>query len=267
MATGPMRRLLHKTWASAREEGLAAAAGRIATFVTRSVEEKRRWKRILAHADRESRFTAIWRENAWGSPDSVSGPGSSLAYTAALRARLPALFAERGITRVFDAPCGDFGWMAHVLAQAPVDYVGADIVAPMIEVLNRTHGRPGLAFRHMDIAAPGARFPEADLMICRDCLFHLSYADTLHVLDNAVASGIPLLLTTTHVAAPDFRNADVETGAFRLIDLFADPYGFPAAPLETIADSLPPDRPRVMVLFEAAQVRVAAQRLGAVLGA
>ena len=47
------------------------------------------------------------------------------------------------------------------------------------------------------------RLPEGDLLICRDCLFHLSYKDTFAFLSNFVSSA-SLYLLTNHdaVAAP-----------------------------------------------------------------
>ena len=60
------------------------------------------------------RFGRIPETNLWGAGTSVSGVGSELAATAAIRERLPALLQELGARSMLDAPCGDHRWMAGV---------------------------------------------------------------------------------------------------------------------------------------------------------
>jgi hypothetical protein len=91
-------------------------------------------------------------------------------------------------------------------------------------------------------------------MICRDCLFHLSYADARRVLENFLASGIPYLLTTTHRNDGALVNRDIETGDFRMIDLFEAPFCLPKTPLARIDDWLTPDPEREMCLWSRDQV-------------
>src|SRR4029077_7259276 len=59
----------------------------------------------------EGIFADIYHGNLWGEPESVSGPGSSLAETAALRRELPDLLAALGVRTLLDAPCGDCHWI------------------------------------------------------------------------------------------------------------------------------------------------------------
>ena len=67
--------------------------------------------------------------------------------------------------------------------------------------------------------------PPADLLLCRDCLVHLSYADIRRALANVARSGIPYVLTTTFPGAK--ANEDIVTGDWRVINLEAAPFGFP----------------------------------------
>jgi hypothetical protein len=46
---------------------------------------------------------------------------------------MPPLIEKFSIKSMFDAPCGDFNWMKLVLDKVKVDYVGADIVKPLID--------------------------------------------------------------------------------------------------------------------------------------
>ena len=105
---------------------------------------------------------------------------------------------------------------------------------------------------HIDLIS--GKFPPADLMICRDCLFHLSYSDTRSVLENFVASGIPYLLTTSHKNDGTIVNRDIQTGSFRVMDLFAPPYNFPRETLARIDDWVAPDPEREMCLWTREQV-------------
>src|SRR4051812_20799862 len=95
-------------------------------------------------------FTQIHDQNIWGYEESVSGAGSTLRYTEGLRHSLPALLRELGITSMLDLPCGDFHWMAQM--ELPVqEYIGADIVAPLIAKNQAAHARPGRDFRVLDL--------------------------------------------------------------------------------------------------------------------
>jgi hypothetical protein len=181
--------------------------------------------------------------------------GSHLANTENLRNHLPKLFATYNTRSIFDAPCGDFNWMKHVLEDYPLDYTGADIVAPLIESLNSKYRDERTRFLHLDLTTES--FPLADLMLCRDCLFHLSYDDTRSALRNFVESEIPYLLTTTHINSGQIVNRDITTGAWRPIDLFSAPYGFPREVLFRINDSRAEDIEKEMCLWSRDQVRQA----------
>jgi hypothetical protein len=68
-------------------------------------------------------------------------------------------------------------------------------------------------------------------------------------------------LTTTHINSTGFENRDIETGSFRLMDLFKAPYSFPA-PLVVIDDWLPPEPERQMCLWRRDQVASALEGFG-----
>ena len=85
-------------------------------------------------------------------------------------------------------------------------------------------------------------------MICRDCLFNLSYEDKKLVLNNFIKSNTPYLLTTTYVNELKFKNENITTGHFRMIDLFSTPYNFPKEALFKIDYWVAPEKPRAMCL-------------------
>jgi hypothetical protein len=243
-----MLELVSKFFGSLRKDGVVVTATRVVGVANR----KRRAARLRTIAGVEDRFTWIYAKNFWGNDESVSGDGSTLANTENLRRALPGLFADYAIKSVFDAPCGDFVWMRRLLKTADVDYTGGDVVRPLVDRLNGQHADRRTKFFHINLITDA--FPQADLMICRDCLFHLSYDDAMAVLRNFMRSDIPYLLMTTHVNTGHFQNTDIRTGGFRWIDLFSAPFNLPQDTLCRIDDWVPPDPARQMCLWHREQL-------------
>jgi hypothetical protein len=123
--------------------------------------------------------------------------------------------------------------MRHVVDETGIEYVGADIVPRLIDENRRAYAREGIRFLVADILVDP--FPRADLWLCRDCLFHLSYRDICGALTRFLESSIPLILTTTYETDAKFANADIQTGDFRRIDLSKAPFSLPPA-IETLSD-------------------------------
>ena len=124
---------------------------------------------------------------------------------------------------IVDAPCGDFNWMRHVLEGRTVSYTGIDIVEALIERLVREQGAPDRRFLCADMTR--AALPEADLIICRDGLVHLSFTDARAAIRNFRRSGSRYLLATTFVRHSS--NADIRTGSWRPLNMEAPPFAFP----------------------------------------
>ena len=183
----------------------------------------------------EDVFTKKFIENSWKCDESRSGPSSTLTRTKNLREKLPILIDKLNIKSIFDAPCGDLNWMKYFIDETKITYIGGDIVLPMINSHKEHYSDiKNVNFIHIDLTSQ--EYPVADMMLCRDCLFHLSYDDTLKVLKNFVASRIPYLLTTTHFNKGQITNKDIVTGAWRWMDLFMPPYNFPKDTLSRITD-------------------------------
>lgn len=198
---------------------------------------------VLAHerflADRESfdgldlaaRFERIERTNLWGAATSVSGLGSEDPATAAIREELPVLLRRLGARSLLDAPCGDAGWIGR--SKLDVDYTGIDIVPSLIAANSARVARGELAgrFRVADITRDA--LPQADLILCRDCLVHLSFANIARAVANFCASGARFLLATTF---PEWDgNRDCEDGDWRALNMAKPPFNWPA-PRELISE-------------------------------
>ena len=88
--------------------------------------------RLMFPQDTIKVFRSIYKKNGWGSAESISGPGSTLAYTAHIRQQLPAILQSLQIKTLLDAPCGDCNWINKV-DLIGINYIGADIVPEIIE--------------------------------------------------------------------------------------------------------------------------------------
>lgn len=185
-------------------------------------------------------FDNAAKDNIWGSPESLSGSGSEVRMTQKYRSQLVKVLPR--FKSMFDAPCGDMNWMQFVLKDVSIDYSGGDISPHVIE-LNRARF-PHLKFDVFDITAD--TFPNVDVWQCRDCLFHLSYADIAKAVDNFRRSNISYALMTTHRGV--IRNVDNPTGGWRYLDLTRGPFNFPEPEL-MLKDYLPGDLPRYVGLW------------------
>jgi hypothetical protein len=165
-------------------------------------------------------FQMIFEENRWGSSESRSGRGSTLAYTERLLERY---LKTLNVEVFLDVPCGDFNWMKYVRLPHKTRYIGGDIVAPLVHDLRKNCGSDRYSFHTIDIVE--GPLPNADLWLCRDLLFHLPNDDIQRVFRNFVAAAIPYILTATYNFSR--KNDDVKAGGFRFINLRLPPFMLP----------------------------------------
>ena len=201
------------------------------SFFSRIIRKlrKKQVRKAVTSGSLTSRFQTIYQERFW-SGASASGPGSSLEQTTKIRARLPGLLQDLGVKILLDAPCGDFFWMKHVDLGA-ANYIGGDIVPEIIEDNQQKYGSPNRRFEVVDLVA--SPLPDADLLLCRDVLVHLSYEDINKALKNLCDSNIKWLLTTHF---PEHQNEDNPSGLWRPINLRDKPFSLPV-PTELIDDT------------------------------
>jgi SAM-dependent methyltransferase len=212
--------------------------------------------RNLSHLQKESvedRFTDIYTSRYWtmGKEDEpVSGPGSSIAVTGTLRRELPGLLAKIAADKVLDVGCGDFVWMKEI-DLGGVEYIGVDLVAPLIEENTRLYGKDGVSFHYGNaISDP---LPAADVILAREILFHLSFADIAALLENVLKEPRKWLLITSDSGS--LINTDIRTGDWRPLNLQAAPFKLPE-PIHRIDESS--SRPgRNLCAWTAEQVRTA----------
>ncbi len=184
----------------------------------------------LADLPPADRFRNIYRSGTWlHAPDqeSRSGLGSGLRATQNVRRQLPDLLTRLECNTLLDVGCGGWTWMRQV--DLPCLYIGVDIV-PEVVAANRRHEHPGVVFAVAD--ATRGPLPKADVALCREILFHLSFDDARAALAN-VAKAADWLCATTDTDL--WFNSDIATGDFRMVNLRRPPFSFPP-PTHTITD-------------------------------
>ena len=183
----------------------------------------------LAKLGLQERFERIYSTNLWSDPESRSGVGSTLDSTAVLRDELPAALRQLDARVLLDVPCGDFTWMKRVDLSG-IEYIGGDIVPSIVEANQRLHATESRSFVQLDLTRD--KLPNADVLLCRDCLVHLSYANIRAVFANIARSTIRYVLMTSFPGRAD--NDDVADGDWRALDFQAPPFSFPAPRLAIV---------------------------------
>jgi hypothetical protein len=120
------------------------------------------------------------------------------------------------------------------LLELPVQYTGADVVEELVAENRSQFGNHSRSFTRLDLTSD--TLPKVDLVFCRDCLFHFSYADILRAIKNAKRSGSTYLLTTTNTQLE--QNKNIVTGEFRRLNLQIAPISLPT-PLLLIDEKCP----------------------------
>ncbi len=181
-----------------------------------------RLARAGEHMSAEETFRDIHRRHHWAGSASPSGAGAAEEQVTRLRTELPALLTDLGVRTLLDLPCGDFSWMATI--DLPLErYIGADLLPELVAPLQQRYEDARRRFTVLDLTRDP--LPAADLLLCRDCLVHLSLADIRRALRNVARSPVAWLLTTTF---PDgAENEDLVTGDWRVLDLEGPPFSFP----------------------------------------
>lgn len=189
-----------------------------------------------SEANLKDRFSQIYFKNIFGGKDSRSGSGSDMVQTAEIRQALPKLIREYNIRSFMDAPCGDLHWMRETTLNVE-QYIGVDIVEPLIEQNRKIFGENGTRFMCLDLATD--ELPQVDIIFCRDCLVHLTHDEIRKVIANFKRSKSTYLLTTTF--ANRQGNADlVVANIWRPLNLEMSPFNFPK-PLELINEKCTED--------------------------
>ena len=190
---------------------------------------------IFSSNSQKEKFELIYKTNFWSSKESKSGFGSEKKNTINIKKEIINIINNKKIKSILDAPCGDFNWIKDILNEQ-LQYIGADIVQDLISENLKNYKKENIDFLTLDITRDP--LPDVDLMICRDCLIHLSFEKIKLFFENFKKSNINLLLLTSYKlkdAQKKIINIDIPDGEFREIDMSEPPFSLPV-PIKTIQD-------------------------------
>ncbi|MFI5420405.1 MAG: class I SAM-dependent methyltransferase [Nitrososphaerales archaeon] len=179
------------------------------------------------------RFSAVYRDRVWlngRAGGSLSGLGSEFENTEIVRKHIAVLLKSIDTRSLLDIGCGDFTWMKEVFY--PFNYIGVDIVPDLVQVNNSLYRSEQREFLVMD--ATHDSLPQADTILCREVLFHLSFRDIWSFVENIRHSCSSYLIATTDNNIK--YNADILSGGFRMLNLQKSPFCFPI-PVQSIPDN------------------------------
>jgi hypothetical protein len=179
-------------------------------------------------------FKNIYENFGFGSTESRSGPGSTIAETEKLIDNIRVIIKSLNIESVTDLPCGDLNWINY-LFQDIKSYTGCDIVEECVKENQIKY--PEYNFKCLDLETDN--IPDADLLIVRDVLGHQPLEVALNMIRNILNSNCKYLLSTTWAskkegvwAVPEKgtihrENEGVDYGRFYPVNLMGDPFNFP----------------------------------------
>ena len=118
---------------------------------------------IFNFGNKEKVFKEIYKNNYWGSAESLSGPGSDMKNSHNIRIQLPNIISKYNIKKIIDVPCGDFYWMKTIINSMKVHYNGYDIVQDLIDKNKKLFTSENINFDKLDITKQ--HLPKSDLII------------------------------------------------------------------------------------------------------
>jgi SAM-dependent methyltransferase len=176
-------------------------------------------------------FDKIYENSYWGKG---SGGGSSPEATQPYKVFLEDFIRQHDIKSIVDLGCGDWQF-SQFLDFGGATYIGIDASKSVIKNNQKSFSRPGVSFA--DLPKDYNDLPDADLLVCKDVLMHLStkeVQDILSILPNfkhaLITNDIPcasafekIILKLRHLFSP-VVNKEIKTGDYRTLDPTQHPF-------------------------------------------
>lgn len=185
-------------------------------------------------SNRTDAFAKIYRDHLWGSA-SKSGPGSTVEAAAGAVIALKQAMLHTCARSLLDVGCGDFGWLGTALPSLRAEgAIGELVEVRAIDIVEEPFAGarsrfPDVKFAVLDVVTsipPGTEH-RPELVLCRQCLNHMSLADAQAALTHIMKSGATFLLASTYDEAPSNAQVDsaaVGSTAYREWSLDAPPF-------------------------------------------
>jgi len=177
-------------------------------------------KQIKRFYSRKKIFEDIYKKSKWGKREKFfSGIGSLAENSIQDRTFITDFIRQHKIKTVLDLGCGDFR-VGKMIDWNGAEYIGIDIVKPLVEYNNKKYSNKKIRFLRKDIVVD--ELPDAELCILRTVFQHLSNKEILKIL--------PKLKKYKHIIVIDGKVKDNDerinynqiTGNMRLNGLHLD---------------------------------------------
>lgn len=162
----------------------------------------RRRERMLSGLPLSQAFDEVYKQGMWKQGDALSGEGSEGLMADHYVTFVQDYAVRNQLRTVFDGGCGDFA-VGSRLARGFDRYVAGDVSPHIIDVNRRRYAGPewtNLSFEVVDLSE--SRFPDADLVLIRQVLQHLTNELIEKILRNLEQSNWRRALITEDVHDP-----------------------------------------------------------------
>lgn len=165
----------------------------------------------------EEIFDAIYSGGGWGKTDETedgvsSGSGSSLENSKQYVDFVVDLIRKSGFGSIVDIGCGDYRVSKRIVDQlgSQMKYTGIDVSKLIIDRNNAKFGSDTVRFVHGD--GGDIDYPEADIILVREVMQHISNADILRMIPR-IRQFKDNVITNSQAVSGSGKNVDIASGS------------------------------------------------------
>lgn len=169
-------------------------------------------------------FSDIYARGEWGKDANgkgTSGSGSSPENAKIYVEFLRDFLQKNHIQSVVDLGCGDWQF-SRLINWDGIQYIGLDVVQEVIEKNTKEFSSSNISFRKSEDAR--SDLPQADLLICKDVLQHLTYKDISTITAQFNKYRYCLITNDVDPLTLTCENKDIPRGHYRVLDLTKTPF-------------------------------------------
>lgn len=180
-------------------------------------------------------FDEIYASSYWGLG---SGGGSTIQAALPYKNFLERFLRDYRILSIVDLGCGDWQF-SRLINFANASYIGFDVAESVVSANHHKYSSATISFQHFTSYED---LPQADLLICKDVLQHLSNEEVQKALSilpkykfalitndivNMSMLGA-LLWKMRHPSSAPLINREIKIGDYRPLDPTREPFGIKA---------------------------------------
>lgn len=168
--------------------------------------------------------------------ESLSGPGSHIENTRETVRIINEIIKKRKINTILDLGCGDWNWFNNIELNN-TKYIGWDADEDMINTNRTKYGKDNIKFELNDIIL--SDYPDVDLIICRDVLFHLDISLSMKCI-NKIKEHCKYFLSTNFNYVSENQNikkyTNFDNWGFYTINLHIEPFNLKPYLIDSVVE-------------------------------